>query len=234
VRFGLLLIAVISGRGSAQSSPTRDRSKPETYEDDDVKIAIPVGWNRSVPKHPEGQLSLEKNGYTLALSYRAGHASGVIGGRFIEALKIPWLNVDDAWTCSTVLKDIPQPASRTLLFRNILINTTDPNVRKQCGIAKDLSQEVSLPNDAKVSEGNRWFAGYFTSAAGGFFFEDSDPGGGCLSKLYTLTSAAERPEQLPLPQDANLRRIIQESIDIVDSIQYKRCAPTGSSPFWPG
>jgi hypothetical protein len=234
VRFGVLLIAVISGHTSAQSSPTRDRSKPEIYEDDDVNIAIPVGWSRSVPKHPEGQLFLEKNGYTLALIYRAGHASGITGGRFIEALKIPWLNVDDAWTCSTVLKDFPQPASRTLLFKNILINTADPHVRKQCGIPKDLSQEVSLPNGGKVSEGNRWFAGYFTSAVGGFFFEESDPRSGCLSKLYTLTSPAQKPEQLPLPQDANLRRTVQESIDIVDSIQYKRCAPSRSSPFWPG
>jgi hypothetical protein len=233
LRFCLLFVAVISGRTLAQSGAPGHRAKPEIYEDDEVKIAIPVGWSRSVPRHPEGQLFLEKDGYTLALIYQAGHASGGTGGRFIEAFKMPWLNVDDAWTCSTVLNDFPQPASRTLLFRNILINTADPHVRTQCGILKDLGQEVSLPRDGKRIESQRWFAGYFTSGMGGFFFDESDLRSGCLSKVYKLTSPAQKPEQLPLPEDANLRRIIQESIDIVNSIDYKRCEPKPSSPFWP-
>jgi hypothetical protein len=33
------------------------------------------------------------------------------------------------------------------------------------------------------------------------------------------------PERLPVVGDPALKKMIQEAIDIVDSIHYKRCAP---------
>lgn len=73
----------------------------------------------------------------------------------------------------------------------------------------------------------RWFAGYFTTADGGWFFDSE--GDSCGQKVYTLTSRAQTPEGLPSPDDPSLRKVIQEAIDIVDSIQYKRCPP-GAAP----
>jgi hypothetical protein len=229
----LILCVLFSPSLLAQHSPRAGghRTGPDTYEDDEVKVAIPAGWTRMPGKHPEGTLLLAKDSYILTVQHRSGHATGGTGGRFIEAFSIPWLNTDNAWTCSTVLRQIPQPASRTLLFENILINTADPHVRSQCGIPKDLSKELGAGSTRKFAEANRWFAGYFTSGVGGYFFDGSAPNSGCLSKVYKLSAAAQRPEQLPLPQDPHLQRIIQESIDIVGSIHYKACAPRPASPF---
>ena len=42
------------------------------------------------------------------------------------------------------------------------------------------------------------------------------------------TSAARTPDQLPAAEDPHLEQVIQEAIDIVNSIHYKRCAPTSS------
>jgi hypothetical protein len=70
----------------------------------------------------------------------------------------------------------------------------------------------------------RWFAANFTSASGGWFF--ASDGSGCGDKVYTLTSKAKTPEELPDPNDPNLKKTIAEAIDIVDSIQYKRCPPS--------
>lgn len=190
-----------------------------TYEDDQVKLAIPAGWIHTVTNQ---QLVLQKPGYSLTLAFEAGHPSGVTGGRFVEAFKIPWLSVEESMDCP--IKLIPQPASRVFLFENILLDTSDSRVRRGCGIAKDLGGST---NTGQFMDSRRWFAGYFTTAAGGFMFDD-DRRSGCLAKFYALTSAAETAEKLPTIEDPHLQSIIQESIDIVNTIQYKKCAP-GSS-----
>jgi len=69
----------------------------------------------------------------------------------------------------------------------------------------------------------RWFGGYFTTEDGGWFFESE--GDACGEKAYTLTFEADSPDMLPVMGDSQLRRIIHEAIDIVDSIHYKRCPP---------
>lgn len=38
---------------------------------------------------------------------------------------------------------------------------------------------------------------------------------------YTFTSGAETPDELPVVGDPGLKKIINEAIDIVDSIRYK-------------
>jgi hypothetical protein len=205
-------------------------AKPEIYEDDEVKIAIPVSWTRVAQKYPEGTLVLAKDGYTLGLVYRAGHASPVPGGRFAEAFNIPWVPAGETADC--MFKQIPQPASRILLFENILLDTADPDARKSCGIAKDLGEWVGQGIGKEFIGSQRWFAGYFTSGAGGFMFNESDyRDSGCFAKLYKLSSSAQKPGQLPVVGDRHLQRIIQESIDIVNSIHYKACAPRLSEPF---
>src|SRR5579872_3180411 len=113
------------------------RTVPDVFEDDEVRIPIPNGWTVSSGDHPavdpygngaagnsvdnaKGKLLLRKGRYTLAIAYDTEHASGVTGGRFIEALTIPWLDPMEAWECNGSFTAIPQPASRMLIFQNLI------------------------------------------------------------------------------------------------------------------
>jgi hypothetical protein len=235
---------------SAKSKPTQEHRlpaktmSPTVYEDDEVKIPIPAGWVRSTRAHPavgpykihgqiaagsavlqaKGRLLLEKNGYILALAYHTEHASGIRGGRFIEMLRIPWLDPDQAWTCSLHFRTIPQPASRTLMFMNLTFESGFSRVRESCGFEKNLGYWTNVGGRKRYVGERRWFAGYFTTSDRGWFFQSD--GVDCGEKAYTLSSEAETPDELPVVGNRILVEIIEEAIDIVDSIQYKRCAPT--------
>lgn len=226
-------------RTAETESAHAGRTSPKVFEDDEIKIRIPVGRIIATGDHPavapydgtgssitqaKGKLLLSKNGYTLALAYDTEHASGIMGGRFIEMLRIPWLGADEAWDCSLYLGGYPQPASRTLMFMNITFRTDDTKVRETCGIPKDLGYLTNEGGEKHFVGEQRWFAGYFTTAGGGWFFQSD--GNGCGDKAYTLTSKAETPDELPAVGDPDLKKTIAEAIDIVDSIHYKRCPPT--------
>jgi len=243
--FALSALGVGSGgllAGRAQALPAKAPAQnsnavhavPMIFEDDEIKLRIPAGWkiersdpslqwnspsDESSPLPHLGALLLIKQGYRLSLAYDTGHASGVLGGRFIEAFSIPWLDVDDAWQCSLYLQQVPQPASRELIFLNLTFDTGLPEVREKCGIAKDLGY---WSGNQVVGE-QRWFGGYFTTEGGGWFFDSQ--GKICGVKTYTLTKLAKTPEELPDMNDPELKRIIEESIDLVDAIRYKRCPP---------
>ncbi len=178
-----------------------------------------------------GTLLLTKSGYSLSLKYHASQASGIEGGRFTEIFSIPWVD-DNGSDCSGYLKKIAWPASRNLIFVNVIVETGDPRVRENCEIKKELGAWIDKGGQKEYDYGDtRWFGGYFTTEHSGFFFDSK--GDNCGLKAYTLTSQAKTPEGLPIAdipnQDNNraLEKIIQEAIDIVNSIQYKRCAPFG-------
>jgi len=240
-----IVICLFAVATCAQSNPSKpplqsDRS-PRVYEDDEIKIPIPDGWAIAKGDHPgvepyringgiavgsavenaPKKVLLEKGQYILALAYETMHASGVEGGRFIEMLRIPWLDPDEAWDCSLQFMHIPQPASRKLMFISLLFPTGDPKVREKCGIEKDLGEWTNAGGSKEFVGEYRWFAGYLTTQ-GGWFFESE---GNCQEKTYSLTSKATEPEDLPDRNDRTLKQIINEAIDIVDSIEYKRCAP---------
>lgn len=206
-----------------------------TFDNEDIRVAIPNGWVRVTQNPPfsagstgirSGVLVIEKQGYFLTLAYQTSHASGAEGGRFIEAFSIPWLNTDDAWTCSLVLKEVSQPASRTLMFVNLTLNTGDSAVRSRCGLAKALAVWKGEGAEKKLYGDWRWVAGYFSTDLGYFFNEGYSSENSCQSKVYSLTTSATKPEQLPDPSDPKLKNMIQQAIDIVNSIHYKRCPPS--------
>ena len=233
-----LTIQTCAQVGSRKSKQTKSRvsRRAAVYEDAEVRIVIPRAWTvvtsdgsgtgpfvnlGSSVVDAEGKVLLTKAGYTLGIAYNTEQASGIEGGRFIEVFNIPWTDADDAWTCSLYLTGNPQPASRVLIFINLTANTGDPKVQENCGIAKDLGHWTSDHKDL-VGE-QRWFAGYFTTAPGRWFFKSD--GSGCGEKAYTLTTWAKRPEDLPNFDDPALVEIVKEAIHIVDSIHYKRCPP---------
>ena len=152
--------------------------------------------------------------------------SGIEGGRFIEVLRIPWLDTGAAEDCSLHLSQSAQPASRTLMFLNIIFRTDDPEVRGTCGIQKALGYWTDKGGGRQIVGDQRWFAGSFTTADGGWFFESD--GTNCGKKAYTLTSKAKTPEELPVVGDSDLKKIVTEAIDIVDAIHYKRCPPAAA------
>jgi len=209
------------------------KKPPKDYEDGEIKVRIPPGWlivSNSQDKGREGALLLEKNGYTLSLAYHTGHASGIYGGRFVEIFGLNWPGIDDAWTCSGYLQQIPQPASRHLIFVNVIVPTGDDKVRENCGIEKEFGMWTEKDGQKEFDYGDRrWFGGYFQDLGGGYFFGDDEDG--CGLKAYTLTSDATSPERLPIANissqnnNPTLEKIIQEAIDIVNSIHYKRCRP---------
>jgi hypothetical protein len=226
---------VRSGAKDAGSATAR------VYEDDEIRVAIPTGWKVSAGDHPavgpytvngriaagssvtqaKGKLLLEEHGYTLALAFDTGYASPV--GRFIEMLRIPWLNPDEAWTCSGQFIRTPQPVSRTLMLINLILDTGISKVRENCGIEKDVGNWTGEGTKRGFVGERRWFAGYFTTSDMGYFFQSA--GDSCGEKTYTLTSDAETPNELPPFDDPNLKRVTTEAIDIVNSIHYKRCPP---------
>lgn len=212
----------------------RTRNSPQVYEDSEIKILIPSDWKISrtdrpfallvtdhpgVAQFPEPGygLLLAKSGYTLSLNNGAGQTSPVPGGRFFEVFRMPWLReVSDIWGCGGFLSEEPQPNPGALLYFNMIFKPLDSEARKTCGIPKDLVIE------------QRWFSGYFSTAKGMWLFDAE--GTGCSGKAYTLTSMAETPDELPNTDDPNLKKIIQEAISIVASIQYKRCPPARPLP----
>jgi hypothetical protein len=224
------VLSAKSGTFEAESAQARPAST-KVHEDDEVKIPIPAGWMIATGDHPavaindaKGQLLLSRTNYTLALAYDTQQVSGIIGGRFIEIFTIPWLGADEAWDCSLHLSSSPQPASRALMFLNVIFRTDDPEVRGKCGIQKALGYWTNKGGAKQTVGEQRWFGGFFTTAGGGRFFQSV--GTGCGQKAYTLTSKAKTPDELPLPDDQDLRKTIAEAIDIVNSIHYKRCPPT--------
>lgn len=235
--FGL----TVSSPGQKVVSPTKSEQKSHAraplndYEDSEVRVVIPNGW-RLISKdglrgdqkrmslggsvsEPSRGLIVEKDGFTLAIAYNTTQASGIIGGRFIEIFNIPWPGIDDIWDCSMYLHQQPEPASRVLLFENVIVDDMDPKGVESCG----LSKEPGAWSDEHGMK-RRWFGGYFTDSGGGYFFGSG--GEGCGEKAYTLTAEERIPERLPLVEDPKLNKIIRESIDLVDSIRYKRCAPS--------
>lgn len=224
-----------SQTASSKTKPTQaqrghvSHTSPKIYEDDEVKVPIPAGWSISTKHHYQGSLLLEKDGYTLSLGYHSGHASGIIGGRFNELFGIPWFHRDEteqAGNCGLFLEQVPQAASRRLMFVNLIFDTLNPKVQDNCGIPNPLKSRTHV-RGYPVQTYRRWFAGYFTTVVGRWFFQSN--GVGCGVKAYTLTSSAKTPAELPLPEDPTLKKIINEAIDIVYSIHYKRCAPTSWS-----
>ncbi len=176
-----------------------------------------------------GTLLLYKDGYTLTLGYDTLQASGIAGGRSIEIFNIPWATDSgfDSWGCANSFPQVPQPATRSLLFENLIVDTDRDNVRKDCNLPhlRDPSATSQLPGEL------RWFGGYFT-AVGGAYFSDQDCGQHCYRELaYTLTTSARKAEQLPRSDDPHLADIVQQAIDIVRSIQYKIGPPKRVSPL---
>lgn len=215
------------------------------YQDDEVRTKILEGWHLANSPHPavepyrlDGRLVvgssvaqakrsvlLQKRGYTLALAYDTQHAGP---GRFIEAFRIPWLNADNAWACSNFFQPIPQPANTKLLFINLVLRTGDAQLDKTCGIPKGFGLSV-VRNKRENFGPDRWFAGYFTTdgaSSDGYFF--ASQGSGCGVKTYSLTTNATSPSQLPPPDDPELRTIVKEAIEMVNSIDYKQCAPVAN------
>lgn len=216
-----------------QKAPAGGEKHKIVFADHDVQIPMPAGWT-VVPKdrtsHDEsGKVVLEKPSYRLSIGYHTAHASGIIGGRFIETFTIPWLDTGQAWNCSSKLWRVPQPATRALMFFSLYLNTEDPDTRTECGVKKTLS----LNNGTETYGAERWLGGYF-STDGGWFFESA--GANCNEsaedKSYTLVSTTRFPEKLPARGDPRLKEVIRQAIEIVGSIQYNRCPPT-TAPYDP-
>jgi len=186
------------------------------YEDDEIKLRIPRPWRMlSTAEKAAGILLLEKNHYTLRLEYHTVQASGIIGGRFLEIFNIPWLTADDAWTCSEGLTQDPWPASRQLMFVNLIVDTGDAKVRENCGVPKPLGTWMAKDGSREYVGNRRWFGDYFTTRAGFYFFADGDNDHDCGSKAYMLTSQATSLDQLPIAVVAAQNH----------NPDYKRCSP---------
>ncbi len=110
-----------------------------------------------------------------------------------------------------------------MTFDNVIVDSSDARVREHCGIQKDLGFWRKVEGSREFVGSRRWFGGSFSTADRGVFFESK--GTGCGLKAYTLTFQAKTPDQLPLERDPGSKKMIQEAIDIVNSIHYKRCAP---------
>ncbi len=231
---------IVSSAQTAKGAAS-ELSKPRMFKDDEVRIPIPAGWKRTYQFSPSthnsfqgfendkphtfpitGTLLLEKDGYTLTLAYATGQASGIMGGRSIEVFNIPW-SIEppgDLWSCADSFEHVPQPASRTLLFENLIVDTTQPHIREDCAVA-DLTNPAPNAAGVRSTGAQRWFGGYFTTF-GGYFFGEWPGDDHLYERSYCLTTSAKTINDLPMQDNAHLAEIIQQAIDIVDSITYKK------------
>jgi hypothetical protein len=222
-----------SEKQSAKS--LRPAKAKRIYEDNLVKILVPPGWEILKVGSPDDPLAanppsgsqtfipspghgvlLSKGGYTLTLAYATGHASPVLGGRFPEVFAIPW-PPSDSWACGNCLRRTSVGASKGLKFFSLILDNRTAQAREFCGLAED---DIFT---------NRWFAGYFSTARGPWYFPSKGPE--CPEKAYTLTGAAKTPRELPDAGDPVLKRVISEAIGIVASIRYKRCPPAAYDSY---
>jgi hypothetical protein len=107
--YALIAAPTFAGQTSV-ASKHRGAAILKVYEDSEIKVTIPTGWSTLLnpkDKAHEGTLVLEKRGYQLSLAYHAAHASGIVGGRFIEILEIPWEEEDAGTNCSGYLRQEP-------------------------------------------------------------------------------------------------------------------------------
>jgi len=223
--FGLVVASHAQNPGDrkkATPGPTSGaNSSLARYEDDYMNIQIPTTWkiaNRKLEFGPD-EVQLIRNGFTLTLDNDAIHSGPTLGGRFIDAFGIPWLEGQDVtypWTCGGFFLQRAQPANQQLTFYNLIFPSLGSSAREMCGIPADLPIE------------GRWFGGYFSTGEGLWVFGAQSPE--CPDKAYTLTGPAKTPDKLPLADDPSLRKVIQEAIGIVTSIHHKRCPPLRVEP----
>lgn len=237
-------LSVVSSYAQAitpKSQRSDSHATTSVYENEQIKLVIPADWtvvnntNSRLDQFAEigasitsakGKLFLKKAGYTLGIAYETQQTSGITGGRLIEILSIPWPNVDDEQSCSGSLSRVPQPASRELMFVNLIIDSDNPEVRKYCGLKQDLGHWADQDQGESFVGERRWFAGYFTTADDGFFFDSE--GTGCGQKAYVLVHWAKTPQEPPIARETELRKTVDQVIDMVDSIKYKRCPPAAA------
>jgi hypothetical protein len=184
-----------------------------TYSADDPRMPSPPAVPQTLIPSPGNGVLLQKETYTLTLVYGPGHhASGIVGGRFIEVFHVPWLqDVSDSWACGGYLHQTTQPVNKRLKLVNLVFDHPSREAIRQCQLPAGFENE------------SRWFAAYFTTAPGEWFF--ASKGSDCGDSAYTLTSAAQRPSELPQTSDGALKKVINEVIGGVASIHYKRCPP---------
>lgn len=230
---GVVVILVLALNSHAQGRLTtlklaREQEPPvskasNVFEDDEIRIVIPSGWKRvrledrvgdfpltgvSIPSGENG-VALAKQGYMLALKHNAGHSSPI--GRFEEVFRMPWLpDVADEAGCERYLGAYPHPVNRRLIFISLNFDIDNQEGLNAC----------DFPRSGGPT---RWFAGYFSVAKGAVFFDSEGPA--CPEKVYSLTTRARTPTDLPRADDPVLKKIISEAIEIVSSVHYKRCPP---------
>lgn len=246
--FGAVSSAQSTAAVSIPSRVPRQRhnhAPPSFFENAEIGIHIPPGWSVSVPDYdpysktqfpsmtafnalagldPRSGLILTKNGYTLALAYETGHTSGVEGGRFEEEFRMPWIEDDQGSECSLHFKTSQHPVDGALIFTDLILDPSNPDVRKVCVLPENFANKANGKGSKRLMGKHRWFAGSFSTATQGWFMDSSNPY--CADKAYALTSPATTPNELPLAEDPALKNIVNEAIGIVGSIRYKRCAPS--------
>jgi hypothetical protein len=233
----IALFSLITWQVRAQSQKSSKVRRSEAiYEDSEIRLTVLPDWNvaaesrvERLTKPASGVLVLERGGYRLKLAYHTDHASGIIGGRFVEAFDFGWPGLEDPWNCSLYLQPDPQPVSRRLILINLILDTGDEKVQQNCGIPRSLGFWHSRNGTKEFVAERRWFGAYFTPAEGEYFWGGNTDG--CGFKSYTLTPTKSVPGQFPdagnpiLGNVPGIEQTIRRAIDIVNSIQYKRCSP---------
>lgn len=246
----LLCLGLAIAASRAQTTGHAPNAQPEAdvFEDDEVRIPILAGWKRALQFSPSshnpfhgsdngkprdfpitGTLLLQRDGYTLTLAYDTQQVSGVIGGRIIEIFDIPWVaeSPGDEWACAGSFSSVPQPAGRMLLFRNLIVDSGSEHTREACNIPVLTAKTSPGAGDGR----QRWFGGYFTTSQGGYYIDQDCGQSLCRQLAYTLSTSAKTAGDLPEPDDPLLAEIVQQAIDIVESIEYKKYQPKQASPF---
>jgi len=85
---------------SLSHAQTTNGKKLRVFENEYVRIPIPADWTVDSKSSEGGILTLLKDNFRLSLSYNTAQSSGIVGGRFGEAFRVPWIaDLDQASQC---------------------------------------------------------------------------------------------------------------------------------------
>lgn len=211
----------------AVTAQTSRLSARNTFQDDRIRVAVPPGWRANevtlitggayhVPIHVGGVLS--KGKYRVYLLTHYGQASGIVGGRFGEIANYvaPWINTDDPGGCFNYLEPFETPATKLLSRVDLYFDSASQVTNKN-----ESCQDLHSPAQHLI-----WFGSYFSPRNDKYAFfltfplgqTDADPD---RQMAFTATLATKSPDDLPVRNDPELKRFLDEASAVISSITYR-------------
>ncbi len=189
------------------TNTSEDISKPGVYEDEVIKLAYPEGWKKQEVAQPVKTAILNKKNYTVVVATNYLTAGNIDPGQLAELVStvVPWLPLENATECMKYLTDETKTVNGNVKLHNLYFSTgsASADVKKKCG----------NPSMGGVL----WYGSYFEQ--NGEYFIGPD----LTRQIFAaVVYHADSADKLPYKGDANLATILNEAVEMIKNIEYKK------------